>query len=217
MAQNKKKDLIQTTYEMLKTQSPKDLSIRSIADAANCTSGAVYRHFDNLEHLILVAAVKFLENYIVDLGQILGGEQDPMKLHIEMWRSFSVQAFKNVEVFELLFWDKYEDMLSEALFTYYQEFPDRWRELNGFVAMIFFNSNLKERNMISLNRCVAMGVLHRDSVERLGDLEYFMFHGLLMEYRSCYREEGKPEEGHNRFMEMLDYVIENHGNTTAEE
>lgn len=207
MAQSKKKELIVQTYELLKVHAPGELTIRMIAESAGCTSGAIYRHFDNLEDLILLASVRFLESYVIEVGGLLVHENDPLKQHIEMWRAFGNQAFKNVEVFEMLFWSKYESRLMDAMYSYYEEFPDNYRDLSGYLVMLFFSSNLRQRNEISINRAVAKGALPRTDPQLLSDLECCAFHGMLMEYRDTYRQEGVAEQAQARFMEMLDMII----------
>ena len=207
MGRSKKADLIKTTYTLLEKSSPQDLSIRAIAAAADCTTGAVYRHFTNVDHLLLVGAVKFLEDYMVDLNDLLLKNDDPLFQHIEMWRSFGRQAFANVDVFEMMFWKAGEDELNDAIFSYYQEFPESWRKLSGFQVMVFFSSSLEERNLLTLNRCMAEYKLSQSTVKMINDIEICAFHGLMMEYRDCYREPGKAEEGLERYMEMLDYIL----------
>ena len=207
MGRSKKADLIKTASKLLEEASPQDLSIRAIASAAGCTTGAVYRHFDSVDHLILVASVKFLENYIADLNDLLLKDDEPLLQHIEMWRSFGKQAFAHVDAFEMMFWNVSEDALNDAIFTYYQEFPESWRKLSGFQVMVFFSSSIQERNILTLNRCMSEYKLSSSVVEMVSDMEIWSFHGLLMEYRNCYREPGRAEEGLNRYMEMLDYLI----------
>ena len=207
VGRSKKADLIRTTIQLLADNRPQDLSIRAIAAAAGCTTGAVYRHFQNADQLILVACVKFLEDYMSDLNGLLLMDDDPLNQHIEMWRSFGRQAFANIDVFELMFWKVAEDELNDAIFTYYQEFPENWRKLSGFHVMVFFGSSLKERNLLTLNRCVANRKLNASAVEMISDLEICSFHGLMMEYQEVYREPGKAEEGFARYMEMLDYML----------
>lgn len=207
VGRSKKADLIKTTYELLATHDPQELSIRAIAAEAGCTTGAVYRHFENVDHLLLVASVKFLEDYMVDLNDLLLKDDDPLLQHVEMWRSFGRQAFLHIDAFEMMFWRVSEDELNDAIFTYYQEFPESWRKLSGFQVMVFFSSSLKERNLLTLNRCMAEYKLSKSTVAMVNDIEICSFHGLMMEYRDCYREPGKAEEGLLRYMEMLDYML----------
>ena len=208
VGRSKKADLIKTTYTLLAEASPHDLSIRAITAAAGCTTGSVYRHFENVDHLLLVASVKFLEDYMTELNDLLLQDDDPLSQHIEMWRSFGRQAFANVDVFEMMFWDVPEDALNDAIFTYYQEFPESWRKLSGFQVMVFFSSSLKERNLLTINRCMNEHKLNSANAEMLNDLEICSFRGLLMEYREVYRQPGKAEEALARYMEMLEFIID---------
>lgn len=207
VGRSKKADLIKAAYELIAEHDPQDVSIRTIAAAAGCTTGAVYRHFDSVDHLLLVACVKFLEDYMVDLNELLTQNEDPLFQHVEMWRSFGRQALAHVDAFELMFWRANEDALNDAIFTYYQEFPESWRKLSGFQVMLFFSSNIKERNLLTLNRCMAPYKLSQATIDVINELEICSFHGLMMEYRDCYRERGKAEEGLERYMDMLDYML----------
>ncbi len=207
VAKSKKADLIRAAYTLLEEHRPQDLSIRAIAAAADCTTGAVYRHFESVDHLLLVASVKFLEDYMADMNDLLKRDDNPLFQHVEMWRSFGRQAFANVDVFEMMFWQCDEEALNDAIFAYYQEFPESWRRLSGFQVMVFFSSSLKERNLLTLRRCMAEHQLKESTIEMINDIEICSFHGLMMEYRGCYREPGKAEEGLMRYMEMLDYML----------
>ena len=204
---SKKADLIKAAYTLLAENRPQDLSIRMVVSAAGCTTGAAYRHFESFDHLLLVASVKFLEDYMADLNDLLNKEDDPLRQHIEMWRSFGRQALANIDVFEMMFWKVNADSLNDAIFTYYQEFPERWRKLTGFQAMVFFSSEISERNLLTLNRCMAEYNLKPSTIQMVNDLELCSFRGLMMEYQDCYREPGKAEEALTRYMVMLDYVL----------
>ena len=207
VGRSKKADLIKAAYKLLDERNPEDVSIRVIAAAAGCTTGAVYRHFDSVDHLLLVACVKFLEDYMADLSELLTQNEDPLYQHVEMWRSFGRQAFAHVDAFELMFWKANEDALNDAIFTYYQEFPESWRKLSGFQVMLFFSSNIQERNLLTLNRCMAPYKLSKTTIDILNELEICSFHGLMMDYRDWYREAGKAQEGLERYMQMLDYML----------
>ena len=99
MAENKKKELIQKTYEILKDVGPEDTKIRTIASKANCTSTVIYRHFNDLDHLLLFASIKFLEDYMVDLQKIFNSNMNALDMGVLIWESFSKYAFQNISCF----------------------------------------------------------------------------------------------------------------------
>jgi len=207
MARGKKYELVNKTYELLQHTSPQDITIRMIAEAADCTSTVIYRHYENLDHLILIASIRFLEDYTKNLGNIMSTETDSLELLIKMWREFAVQSFKQVDVFEMLFWGKYRNRLGEAIMEYYQLFPENWQNLNGVFTSVFFNNKLEERNYIIVQQAASAGYFPQENIRLFSDLQCYLFHGFLIEYRATYREPGKAEEGVERFMKMLDYLI----------
>lgn len=208
MARSKKHDLIDKTYELLHLYSPDEITIRLIADAAGCTSTVIYRHFENLDHLLLIASIRFLEDYIKSLGDLLNNENDSLDMLIRTWQLFAEQSFYNVEIFDLLFWGKFKEQLSDAIVQYYQIFPNAWQNLSGMFAVVFFSSNIEERNFLVVQRAASEGYFPFKGIKTFSDIQCYMFHGLLLEYRDKYRDERLAEEGISRFMNMLELIIE---------
>ena len=205
---NKKSELIEVTYELLKVYSPEDITIRMIGSAAGCTSTTIYRHFENLDHLITVASVRLLESYIIEVGGILNAESSPLDALRAMWQSFSVQAFKNVETFEMLFFGRLQKYLNDAIVEYYQMFPSKWWSINGIFTTVFFSNSVEERNLIIVRRAAADGYLSVKDAALLSDLQVSMFHGELLKYRKTYRNPEVAAQGAREFMEMYDYLID---------
>lgn len=207
---NKKNELILVTHEMLKTTSPEDIKIRDIAAAAHCTSAVIYRHFDNLDHLILIASIKFMEDYVIELNEITNqNSTDPLTMELTMWKAFCKYVFHNIEVFDLLFWGKYKKNLGESIFEYYQMFPEEWKHLNGLYTSVFFNNDLKERNKIILNCAAVAGYFTFEDAQLLANLQCDFFHGMMIEYKDTYRQPGVPEQATKIFMHTLE-SLQNH-------
>lgn len=208
MASNKKIELVQKTYDLLSKHSPEDVKIRTIAAAANCTSTVIYKHFDDLDHLVLFASVKFLEDYIIEVQNIVNTNSDPYTSLVAMWEVFAKYAFQNVEVFDLLFWGKYKERMGDTIFEYYQMFPDEIRSLDGLFTSVFFNNDINNRNDIMMHRAAATGYFSYNDAKILSQMECCMFRGLLLEYKDIYRQPGKAEEGQNRFKQMLHTLLD---------
>ena len=207
MASNKKNELIVKTYEMLKTTSPSDIKIRNIASACNCTTPVIYKYFDDLDHLVRFAAVRFLENYIIDLQESANSNSSPLDMLISMWDSFAKYAFENVEIFELFFWGRYKEQLGDTIFEYYQLFPDKWKNLDGLFTSVFFNNDLKERNYLIVRRAAVTGHFSLEDARLFSDICCDLFHGLLLEYKDSYRDPAKVKEGAETYMQMLMSLI----------
>ena len=65
-----KKSYIRAAYYILQEKGPEGLTIRSVADRLNCNSANLYRYFSNLEELALYASLKYLDDYIREVGAL---------------------------------------------------------------------------------------------------------------------------------------------------
>lgn len=204
MASNKKKELVLITYEMLQTISPKDIRIRDIAAKAHCTTTAVYKHFADLESLILTACVKTLESYIISVQEITKSNTSGIDMLNRMWTAFSDIAFQNAEVFDLLFWGKYKEGLGDSIYEFYQLFPEEFVNLDGFFSVLFFNNELYERNRMIVHRAVLEGYFKAEDEDMIVEMQCNMFHGTLMQYLDTYRQPGVAEKASAHFLEMLE-------------
>ncbi|MDO5408832.1 MAG: TetR/AcrR family transcriptional regulator [Lachnospiraceae bacterium] len=209
-AVNLKKDLIMTTHQLLKCDGLKSISIRKISQACGCTSAVIYRHFEDLDDLIFLASIKFLENYVFQIQKIVNEDTDPIVMNDAMWEIFVTEAFDNVEVFLLLFFGERKDTLTEKIFEYYQMFPDSWHALGGLFTSIFFHNNLEERITIMMTRAAAVRRINFKDIKPLAHLQCELFHGMLNDYRLTYRQPGKKEEAITLFMETLKSLNEHY-------
>lgn len=209
MSSNKKQELVLITFEMLQTMGPDEIRVREIAAKANCTSTVIYKHFDDLDHLIVTASVKLLETYIISVQEITKEKKPGIVMLNEMWRAFSEQAFQNAEIFELLFFGKYKEGLGDIIYEFYQLFPSGFVELDGFFSILFFNNDLVERNRMIVHKAVVDGYFSAKDEELLTEMQCNLFHGTLRRYMNSYRNPGVAEKAAEHFLSML-YSLNEH-------
>lgn len=198
-----KKDLIQKTYDILRTEGIQNIKIRRIATEVGCTSTVIYKHFDDLDHLVTFASILYLKDYIEDFKAIVKSDTNILDMNLKLWECFSYYAFQDIPLFELLFWGKYKENLGEMVFEYYQMFRDEMEGFDGLSASIIFNNDLREREYIMLRRAASTGCISYEDIEILSHVVTSMFHGFLLEYNN----RNAAMEGVDRFMCALTSVI----------
>lgn len=207
MASNKKNELIEQTYTLLKTTSPDQVKIRDIAALCGCTPTAIYKHFKDLDDLIRFGCVRFLEDYIRQTMKIVNENMDPLQMLVVMWEEFSQSAFQNADVYLQLFWGRFKNQLGDTIFDYYQIFPDQWQSMGGLFASTFFNNDIRERNYMIVRRASSAGYFHYTETRAISDLQCYLMHGALMDCQSGYRDPQVAEQGQKAFMELLNSTI----------
>lgn len=212
MSLEKKKQFVMKTYEILKEEGTEGVKIRRIGKEMNCTSTVVYRYFDNVDHLIALASIRFLNDYINDFKNMVNDPRiftDPYSLNLEMWECLADYAFQNIPIYENLFFGSCRDSLSEVMFEYYQLFLDEYRQdFDGYSTSILFTGDIFQRDYVLLRRAVAIGRLTDKEALTLSRVECHVFHGVLLKYMENYKEPGIPDKASAEFKELLHELAE---------
>lgn len=174
---------VQITSEILEEEGIEGVTIRKVAARAGCTSAVLYKHFENKEHLIMLASTKFLEPYIIEfMKQTVRKDITSIQMDLLLWKCFIYEAFKNKPYYELMFFSDQKDMLEECVYEYYQMFPEVQRHFDGFAASIIFSNNLSEREFIRLRRAANAGLITMENASLLGRLSVAVFNGIFTQY-----------------------------------
>ena len=174
---------IEITSEIQQQEGIECVTIRKVAERAGCTSAVLYKHFENKEHLIMLASVRFLEPYIIEFIKLSAREDlSSIQIDLLLWKCFIDEAFRNKPYYELMFFSDHRDMLEDCVYEYYQMFPEVQRRFDGFSASIIFSNNLQERELLRLRRAAHAGVLSLEDAALLSRLTVAVFNGIFTQY-----------------------------------
>lgn len=192
---NRKKEYIKITHHILETEGIEGMKIRRIAKAAGCTSAVLYKHFDNLDHLLVLASVRFLEPYIRKFKEISCDiSLNPVEADLILWQYFINESFHYLPFYEAMFFGEYKGQLESTIYEYYQLFPEEMQDFDGFSVSILFSNDLYEREYIRLRRAANEGLISMNGARILSRLSISAYHGLLLEHRLDYLKEGVADQ-----------------------
>ncbi|MDO5411789.1 MAG: TetR/AcrR family transcriptional regulator [Lachnospiraceae bacterium] len=207
MSLEKKRLFVEATYKILKEEGPEGIKIRRLAKELNCTSTVIYRYFDNLDHLIALASIRFFNEYIIDFRNMVSDPQiltDPYGLNLRMWDCLAEHACKNIPIYENLFFGKYQHSLGEVIFEYYQLFlDDSKQDFDGYSVSILFNDDLFQRDFVLLRRAAALGTITIQEAASLSQIECHIFRGVLLKYIDDYKKPGIPQKAAAEFSKLI--------------
>lgn len=207
---NRKRDYVQITSQIIEKEGIEAVNIRKIARKAGCTSAVLYKHFENLEHLIVLASVHFLEPYITEF-QIVNKRSDisSIQMDLYLWKIFIREAFQNKIYYEKMFFGPDREMLEDYVYEYYTLFPDRAKEFDGFSASIIFSSNLTEREYLRLRRASHEGLITPDHAWLLSRLAVAVFNGMFIQYNFTKNDRGEMQIAMDDCYELIFLLFQN--------
>lgn len=192
MSLDRKRQFVEIAYNILKEEGPEGIKIRRLAREMDCTSTVIYRYFDNVEHLIALASVRFFKDYLFEFRNMVNDPQiitDPYGLNLKMWDCLAGYAFKDIPIYENLFFGKYQHTFGAVIFEYYQLLPEDFKQnFDGYSSSILFNDDLFQRDFVLLRRAAALGVISVEDAEVLSQIECHVFHGVLLKYKDRYKD-----------------------------
>ena len=199
---------VQITGDILQREGMDGVSIRRIADQAHCTSAVLYKHFNNKEHLIMLASVRFLEPYINAFIE-LNARQDLSSLQMDLmlWRLFIVEAFNNMPYYKLLFFEAPKEALEDCVYEYFQMFPDTRQQFTGLTASIVFSGDLADRELIRLRRAANEGEITLENARLLSKLTVAVFDGVFMQHARPGADNTDADQAADQCYEMIEVLF----------
>lgn len=195
---NVKRKLIEATSEIIDTEGIKNVSIRKIAAKAGYTSGTIYSHFKNFDHLILLSCLRFLRYYNENLKTVVGSPKDSVEENFLVWNFFCECTFKNPEIFYFIFFNSSgfsQNNLEDyyELKDFYKFFPEDIKDFSSKFYPMLLKLNLKERNKYLILKMVKEKKISPSNVSLLNDNQIFIYKGYLEKAK-----EAKTELEQNR-------------------
>lgn len=192
---NTKRIFIETAYNMILEVGAENVNVRELSQRAGFSRAALYKHFESLEYVLVLASIRFLNDYVKEIKDITLSTEDPLKINIDAWKCFNQYAFANPQVFLNLFWGNYNHRLEEALQEYFELYP--LGASISAVAMLccpLFVGNIEERDYMWMRRAAAEGMIHYDDAAYISRVNCLIVKGMLMEHRDKYRDKKLTEK-----------------------
>lgn len=205
---NTKKRFVEETYKMILEVGVENIRVRDIAKRVGCTAAALYKHFENLNELIILASVKFLDPYREEIRNIIKSGDDPIEIDIAAWHCFNRYAFANPHVFLYLFWGNESRSLESAFEDYYELYPTEIMRVKPDIFYYAeFSGGLEERDFIWLRRGAVEGRLSFNDAQYISRVNALIVRGMLMEHRMDYKEEGVAEQSALECSKLIEKTI----------
>lgn len=174
-------EYVRIATRIMEEEGPKALNIRRVAKEAGCTSAVLYRHFEDKEHLMMVAAVKYLTPYIEKfVTQYIRTDISYIQKDLVDWKMFINEAFHNKIYYDLFFLGQQKATIADCIFEYYQLFPEEQKQFDGLTASIAMSTNLMERAQIALRRAANYKLITVENADMLAKLAVSVFYGQFM-------------------------------------
>lgn len=174
-----RKDYIIKANRIIREEGFEAISIRRLAKEAGCSSANLYRYFSNLEELIYYAGLGELKGYILALNKFEKIWQNVWDRYVGVWYCCCMESFRNPTAYNLIFFNQYDFILSEAISEYYRMFPDEINESSTSFQRMLRTPDFLGRDFEMCKICIKENAISYEKAVQLNRIVCLLYKGYL--------------------------------------
>ena len=162
---------IEATVKIIKEEGINAITIRKVSNYAGYTSATLYNYFDSLEHLVFLANMDSLEEYVDVLPTYTENCKNSVEVYMGISKCYAIHAYEHPEVFNSLFFSHKGEKFEQYTKQYYELYPERDNKSRSkFLNKLFHINNLKERRLYLLSYCIKDGFITQKNAKEFTDI-----------------------------------------------
>ncbi|WP_320174005.1 TetR/AcrR family transcriptional regulator [Maridesulfovibrio sp.] len=179
------KYFIDAAHDIIMDEGLSAVTIRKTADLAGYTSATLYNYFDNLQHLIFLATMTYLEEYNEALPSYLKGCENSIERYMAICKCFAEHSFAQPEIYELLYFTHSDEKLEEYTQQYYDLFPEKIvKDWPAPLNKIYVLNSIYSRSYMMLEDCVQDGFITSENAKDFNDVNLRIYKTILQDVQS---------------------------------
>lgn len=197
---------IQAAQELIESEGPQKASIRKIAEKAGFHNSTIYLYFEDVEQLILLASLKYFNEYSRALSELSTKNLAPSENFMTIWSFFARTVFARPQIFYNFFFGKYSDNLTEIIKLYYELFPKEQENYSPEIEDMYYGQNIKERCLKVLAMLKGSDTrVNEENIELINDISVSYLKYLLEQ--KCQNPALDSDILTDRLLKMLEFML----------
>jgi len=140
-----RKCFIDAAAQLIQEFGIEGTSIRKISKIVGYNSATTYNYFENFEHLMTFASMRYLSPYTEELSRLMLDDVDALECYIRVLTCFARYSFSAPAIYANLFYGSYANRLSEIIREYYEMYPDELKVSHVDVRGMLYTGSIIER------------------------------------------------------------------------
>jgi AcrR family transcriptional regulator len=194
--------------EVIEEKGYEKTGIREVARRAGYKPATVYNYFENFDHLLFFASMRFLGKYTHALEDYLVGSENALDKFLLIWDCFCYYAYAEPEVYKYRFY-LYSGRTGDKLMEeYYREFPEELKQdWSPDIRAMMTRTKIEDRNMALVEELAHEGYISPSHCEIINNLTTILFEGF---FARVLRRQMSAEEAHKLTLEYFAVVMNCH-------
>lgn len=172
---------VKITREIIDSDGIEQVTIRRVAKTCGYNSATLYHYFEDVDELITLSCMSYLEDYCRAWAQELKTKRSARDTYILTWELYGKYAFAYPHIFNRIFFYNHRKPLSDSIKLYYEVFPDQLENISGAINDMLRGGSLVERDYPVLRPLADAGIIRHEEIKLISVLAVCHFRNLLEE------------------------------------
>lgn len=196
---------VNATEKIMLDEGINKVTIRKVSDLAGYSSATIYSYFENIDHLILFSAMKFLDEYIASIPEFIKDETTSIGVFTKVWECFAHHSFKRADIYHAMFFSKLEKKSENYMRDYYCIYPINDEEYPEIIKDMLRGTTIYDRNMILIEQPIKDGYITEKNKDEISEMTIFIYESIL--HRVCMKEL-TAEEAEEKMKKYLNRIMD---------
>lgn len=171
---------LEATNKIIEEEGMDAVTIRKVANLAGYNSATLYNYFENLNHLLFFASLKYLKDYAKDLYSYTKDSRNSLETYLNVWLCFSYHSYLKPEIYNLIFFSEFSsDTVNESINSYYSIFPEELGEESKKFLPMLLEDNIYIRDYKLLKSSAEEGFLKEEDLKDINEMNVLIYRGML--------------------------------------
>jgi len=171
---------IDAANQIIENEGIEAVTIRKVADIAGYNSATLYNYFQDLNHLLFFASMKYLKDYALSLPDYIKDSKNALDKFLSIWECFCYHSFNKPKIYYTIFFDKYRDSINDVIKKYYSIFPEELGKQSTDMLPMLMEKNIYIRDMAVLQSCANEGFFDKRHLEEINEMILLIYQGMLL-------------------------------------
>lgn len=193
--------------QIIKNEGISFVTIRKVADIAGYNSATLYNYFENLNHLISLACMKFFKSYTEDLPNYIKKANNSYEKTLLVWECFFYHSYKSPQIYDAIFVNNLNKEISNYVKEFYDIYPECLDQMPEDISDMLTKDDIYNRSLVLLNECADEGYFDESDLNEINDMTFFVYKGMMSNVLNN-KYDGTIEDVVNKTMKYVRKVFE---------
>ena len=198
---------IDAVFTIIESEGVENVTIRKVAVNAGYNSSTLYNYFEDLDHLILFACIRYLGDYTKALKDYVSKANNSLEGYLMIWECFCLYSFERPKIYNLIFFSEHSSTLNNIISEYYNIFHEELEDSPQQIKSMLTGNDIYSRTLFQFGNCVEEGYFREEDIPEINEMTILIYQSILQNVLKKNPPYSK-EEALEKTMKYIDKVVE---------